>query len=128
MNGKLVYHKNIKAVILVDQWNVDDSNCFSGTVIQGTNCGLYGDHWFKSLCTEYDSEVTISNPKPEKINWHSNGWVEDDNRVYWFYNSQTSRIICTGDNTETGGFPCYSFINGVEILQDNEYIDKEKVL
>jgi len=60
------------------------------------------------------------------IKWHKNGWVVDDDGVEWFFNGD--RIVCMLDDSIAGGYICNSIEEGIKLLQEIDYIDKEKVL
>jgi len=109
---------------------------FSGTVVRPSvmfdlKIGTHRKAWKTSWVTPYRGEP-IQLPPVEKINWHEeNGWVEDDNGVYWFYNYYLDAIICVGDDTDysDGGCKiCCNLRDGIEVLQEEGYISKDKIL
>ena len=103
---------------------------FSGTVVQSEGVtswkiGHYSSGWVTHAFHPYKGDP-IQLPPAEKIDWHENGWVKDDNDIYWFFNGH--KLVCTGDDSESGGIFCLNLRDGIAWLQENGYIDEDKVL
>lgn len=54
--------------------------------------------------------------------------IRDDNGYLWYFSASKRRIVCEGDRTRGGGYDCEDIFEGLEVLMDNGYIERGKIL